>query len=73
MSARSLRKGRPYALLVCVFIAALLPGDAVTMLLEALPMYVLYEASILVASLGERRGARAGAAELPGASPAALP
>jgi sec-independent protein translocase protein TatC len=73
VSAQRLRKARPYALLVCVFIAALLPSDAITMALEALPMYVLYEASILVAALAERRRARAGAAEVPGASPAALP
>jgi sec-independent protein translocase protein TatC len=73
VSAQTLRKGRPYALLACVFVAALLPSDAITMLLEALPMYVLYEASILVASLAERRRKRAEAAELPGASPAALP
>ena len=73
VSARSLRKGRPYALLACVFVAALLPSDAVTMLLEALPMYALYEASILVATFAERRRARSAAAELPGASPAALP
>jgi sec-independent protein translocase protein TatC len=73
VSARTLRKGRPYALLGCIIIAALLPSDAVTMLLEALPMYVLYEVSILLASLGERRRARAGPAEVPGTSPAALP
>ena len=73
VSARTLRKGRPYALLVCVFVAALLPSDAVTMLLEVLPMYALYEGSILVASLTERRQRRASASELPGASPAALP
>jgi sec-independent protein translocase protein TatC len=73
VSARTLRKGRPYALLACVFVAALLPSDAVTMLLEALPMYALYEASILVASLAERRARRAAERELPGATPAALP
>jgi hypothetical protein len=31
-------------------VAALLPGDAITLVLETVPLYVLYEASILVAS-----------------------
>jgi len=43
-----LRKNRRYAILVCAVIAALLPGDAVTLVLETLPLYVLYEASILL-------------------------
>ena len=59
VSARTLRKGRPYALLVCVFIAALLPSDAITMILEALPMYVLYEASIWIIVFLEKRWQRA--------------
>ncbi len=57
---RQLRRGRRYALLACAAIAALLPGDAVTMVLETVPLYVLYEASILVATVLARRdmGAR---------------
>jgi sec-independent protein translocase protein TatC len=49
-----LRKGRRYAILACAAVAALLPGDAITLVLETVPLYVLYEASILVASLVER-------------------
>jgi Sec-independent protein secretion pathway component TatC len=32
-----------------------LPGDAVTMLLETVPLYLLFEASVLLASISERR------------------
>ena len=35
-----------------------LPGDAITLLLETVPLYLLYEASILLASLVERRERR---------------
>jgi sec-independent protein translocase protein TatC len=52
-----LRKGRKFALLACVAVAAFLPGDAFTMLLESAPLYVLYEAGILIASLLDRRNA----------------
>jgi sec-independent protein translocase protein TatC len=45
-----LRKGRRFALVACAAIAALLPGEVVTMLLETVPLYLLYEASILLAS-----------------------
>ena len=31
-------------------IAAFLPGDAITLLLETVPLYLLYEASILLAA-----------------------
>jgi sec-independent protein translocase protein TatC len=50
-----LRKNRRYALLVCAVIAALLPGEVITMVLETIPLYILYEASILLASISERR------------------
>ncbi len=73
VTPQKLRAGRRYAVLVCVLIAALLPGDAITMALEAVPLYILYEASILVASLVERRARRTAATDVPGASPAALP
>lgn len=52
-----LRKGRRYALVACAAVAAFLPGDAVTLILETVPLYVLYEASILVASFVARRDA----------------
>jgi sec-independent protein translocase protein TatC len=58
VTPRQLRKHRRYAIVVCAAIAALLPGDAVTLLLEIVPLYVLYEASILLASLVERSEAR---------------
>jgi sec-independent protein translocase protein TatC len=50
-----LRKGRRFAIVVCAVIAALLPGEVVTMLLETLPLYLLYEASILIASFMGRK------------------
>jgi sec-independent protein translocase protein TatC len=52
-----LRKHRRYAVVACAAVAAFLPGDAITLLLETVPLYVLYEASILVASLVARRDA----------------
>src|SRR4051812_22424025 len=49
-SAEQLRKNRRYAYLVCTVIAAALPGvDPVSMCLEALPLIVLFELSILLA------------------------
>jgi Tat protein translocase TatC len=46
-----LRKNRRYALLGCAVLAALLPTiDPVTMLIEMVPLVVLYELSILLAS-----------------------
>jgi len=53
-----LRKNRRYAIVACAVIAALLPGDAITLLLETLPLYVLYEASILLAAFAWRADAR---------------
>jgi sec-independent protein translocase protein TatC len=54
VTPRQLRKGRRYAIVACAIVAALLPGDAITLVLETVPLYVLYEASILWASLVER-------------------
>jgi Sec-independent protein secretion pathway component TatC len=39
-------------------IAAILPGDVVTMLLETLPIIVLYEVGILMVTVLDRRDAR---------------
>lgn len=50
-----LRRNRRYAVLACGLVAAVLPGDAITMLLETLPLYVLFELSVLVAALADRR------------------
>src|SRR5215210_4054555 len=60
VTPRQLRKGRRYALVIIAIIAALLPGqDPVTMLILMAPLVVLYEGSILFASLLDRRAARA--------------
>jgi sec-independent protein translocase protein TatC len=59
VSVRQLRKNRRYAIVVIAVLAMLLPTlDPVTMLLEMLPLLVLYELSILLASWLERVGAR---------------
>jgi sec-independent protein translocase protein TatC len=55
VTPRQLRHNRRYAVIACVVIAGLLPGDLITMLLETLPLYLLFEASVLVAALSERR------------------
>jgi sec-independent protein translocase protein TatC len=59
VTPRQLRGNRRYALAACGAVAALLPGDAVTLALETIPLYLLFEASVLVAALAERRS-RAG-------------
>jgi sec-independent protein translocase protein TatC len=58
VSARQLRRARRYALVGCALIAALLPGDVITLLLETAPLYALYEVSILLASFLDRSAAR---------------
>ena len=64
ITPQQLREGRRYAIVIIFIIAALLPGqDPVTMLILAAPLLVLYEASILFASLLDRRAARARARE----------
>jgi sec-independent protein translocase protein TatC len=51
VTPKQLRKNRRYAILVCAAIAAFLPGDAITLILETVPLYLLFEASILLAVL----------------------
>ncbi|GAC1491553.1 MAG: hypothetical protein NVS1B9_13030 [Solirubrobacteraceae bacterium] len=68
-----LRANRRYAIVVAAVVAALLPGDVVTMALETLPLIVLFEVSILIASFAERRAARALAREPVAVPPAAPP
>jgi sec-independent protein translocase protein TatC len=46
---------RRYAILACAAVAAFLPGDAVTLLLETVPLYLLFEGSVLLARAFERR------------------
>ncbi|MEA2212743.1 MAG: sec-independent protein translocase protein TatC [Solirubrobacteraceae bacterium] len=57
-----LRDNRRYAVLACVVIAAILPGDVITMLLETIPLYLLFEASVLIAALADRRSRHRAAA-----------
>jgi hypothetical protein len=63
VTPKQLRHNRRYAVLACAGMAAFLPGDAVTLLLETIPLYILYELSILVASLVARRDAKRERAE----------
>ncbi len=59
ITPRQLRHNRRYAVAACALIAAVLPGDAITMLLETVPLYLLFEVSVLLATIAERRaGAR---------------
>ena len=64
VTTTQLRQNRRYAILIIAIVAALLPGgDPVTMLLMMFPILFLYEGSILLASLLDRRAARARARE----------
>jgi sec-independent protein translocase protein TatC len=50
-NAQKLRRNRRYAIVVIVILASLLPTlDPVTLMLESLPFYLLYELSIVLAS-----------------------
>jgi sec-independent protein translocase protein TatC len=52
VTPQQLAANRRYAILVCAIVAAALPGvDPVTMLIEMVPLVVLYELSILLARL----------------------
>ena len=65
ITPRRLRHSRRYAVLACGLVAAALPGDAVTMLLETVPLYLLCEVGVLLASFADRRArARAASANL---------
>lgn len=57
VTPKQLRKNRKYAILGIAVVAALLPSvDPVTMVLTMLPLFVLFEGSVLIASiLGTRR------------------
>lgn len=56
-----LRSSRRFAIAGCVAVAALLPGDVITMALETIPLYVLFELSVGLAALVERRERRVAA------------
>ena len=50
-SAEKLRRNRRYAIVLIVVVAALLPTlDPISLMLESLPFYLLFEFSILLAS-----------------------
>jgi sec-independent protein translocase protein TatC len=58
VTVQQLRANRRYAILVIAVLAMLLPGtDPISMGLAMLPLLVLYEASILLAALLQRRAA----------------
>jgi sec-independent protein translocase protein TatC len=60
ITTRQLSKNRRYAILAIAVIAMVLPGqDPVTMTLMMVPMYVLFEGSILLSWLMDRRARRA--------------
>jgi sec-independent protein translocase protein TatC len=73
VTPRQLRRNRRYAILVCAAIAAFLPGDAFTLVLETVPLYLLYEASILIASVLTRRATTQSTAAGDGSSPEGPP
>jgi sec-independent protein translocase protein TatC len=65
LSAERLRRSRRIGIVICVAVAAALPGiDPVTTMLQALPLIILFEATIRLAGRFERRwAAQAAAAE----------
>jgi sec-independent protein translocase protein TatC len=69
ITPRQLRRHRRWAVLACCAVAAIIPGDVITMLLETLPLYLLFELSVLIASLSERRNARRAARAAGGGLP----
>jgi sec-independent protein translocase protein TatC len=71
ITPRQLRRNRRYAVGACALIAAILPGDAITMLLETVPLYLLFEAGVLFATVAERR-ARARERRQAAADPASV-
>lgn len=64
VSVDQLRANRRYAYLGIAVLAAALPGvDPISMLIEMVPLLALYELSILLARLFDRRGAAGGLAK----------
>jgi len=58
VTPKQLRHNRRYAILACGAVAAFLPGDAITLVLETVPLYLLFEVSLLLATILERRERR---------------
>jgi len=73
VTPKQLRKNRRFAIVLAALIAALLPGDVVTMTLETLPIIVLYEVGIFVVSVLDRRDARRARAQPHPAATSAVP
>jgi len=69
VTVQQLRHNRRYAIVACAVVAAFLPGDLITLALETVPLYLLYEASILVAAFVGRRSAREAVASQAATSP----
>lgn len=55
ISTQRLRRSRRYAVAACGLVAAFLPGDAVTLVLETVPLYLLFELGLLIAGIADRR------------------
>jgi sec-independent protein translocase protein TatC len=67
VGANMLRKGRRFAVLgIATFAACFTPPDVISMTIMALPVYLLYEVSILLVWMIERAQAKEDAAELAG-------
>jgi sec-independent protein translocase protein TatC len=58
VTTKQLRHNRRYAVLACGAVAAFLPGDAITLLLETVPLYLLFELSLMIARFVEYRAGR---------------
>jgi sec-independent protein translocase protein TatC len=58
VTTAQLRHNRRYAVLACGAVAAFLPGDVVTLVLETVPLYLLFEFSLLLATVIDRRALR---------------
>lgn len=58
VTTKQLRHNRRYAVAACGAIAAFLPGDAVTLLLETVPLYLLFELSVLLARVVDHKDRR---------------
>lgn len=69
VTPRRLRRSRRYAVLACGLVAAALPGDAVTLLLETVPLYLLFELGVLLASIADRHTRARAAAASPSLGP----
>jgi len=63
VSPKTLAHHRRYAIVACAAVAAFLPGDVITLLLETVPLYLLFEVSILLASIVARRDGKRAARE----------